>query len=82
MIPERHYWLDSSENVTLLYRIVWGIGILLLLADFWVHRHEQFEFADIFGFHGFYGFVACVVLVLTAKGLRRVIKRPEDYYER
>jgi hypothetical protein len=29
-----------------------------------------------------YGFVACVLLVLTAKALRRLLKRPEDYYER
>ena len=82
MNSERRYWLDSSKNVTLLFRSVWAVGILLLLADFWVHRHEAFEFAQLFGFHGFYGFVACVGLVLTAKALRRVLMRPEDYYDR
>jgi len=82
MNSDRRYWLDSSENVTLLYRGVWAVGILLLLADLWVHRHEAFGFAQLFGFHGFYGFVACVVLVLTAKALRRVLMRPEDYYDR
>ncbi len=29
-----------------------------------------------------FGFVACVALVLTAKALRRILRRPEDYYER
>lgn len=82
MNSERRYWLDSSKNVTLLFRSVWAVGILLLLADFWVHRHEAFGFAQLFGFHGFYGFVACVGLVLTAKALRRVLMRPEDYYDR
>lgn len=82
MNSQRQYWLDRAENVTLLYRVVWGVGVLLLFADFWVHRHEEFEFAQLFGFHGFYGFVACVVLVLTAKALRRVLMRPEDYYDR
>lgn len=82
MNTQRQYWLDKAENVTLLYRSLWGIGLFLLLADLWIHRHEEFAFAHVFGFHGFYGFVACVVLVLTAKGLRTVLKRPEDYYDR
>jgi hypothetical protein len=82
MNSERRYWLDSSDNVTLLYRTVWGIGILLVLADLWIHRHETFGFAELFGFHGFYGFVACVMLVLAAKGLRRAFMRSEDYYDR
>jgi hypothetical protein len=29
-----------------------------------------------------YGFFACVALVLAAKLLRKLIMRPEDYYER
>ena len=36
----------------------------------------------LFGFHAVYGFVACVVLVLAAKQLRRVLMRDENYYER
>jgi hypothetical protein len=27
-----------------------------------------------------YGFVGCVLLVLIAKLLRRLVKRPENYY--
>jgi len=81
-MAERKYWLDRSENVTLLYRGLWTIGILLLLADLVIHRHEEAGFAQVFGFYGFYGFVACVALVLAAKVLRRVVMRPEDYYER
>ena len=82
MKQEPRYWLDSSANVTLLFRSLWGIGILLLLLDLWIHRHEQWSFAEVFGFHGFYGFVACVGLVLTARCLRILLKRPENYYDR
>ena len=35
-----------------------------------------------FGFFAFFGFGAYVFIVLSAKALRRLIKRPEDYYER
>jgi hypothetical protein len=29
-----------------------------------------------------YGFAACVVLVLLAKQLRKLLKRSEDFYDR
>ena len=81
-MAEKTYWLDRSENVTKLYRGLWAIGIVLLLADLVIHRHEEVGFAALFGFYAFYGFVACVALVLAAKVLRRIVMRPEDYYDR
>ena len=37
--------------------------------------------AELFyGFYPIYGFVACVLLVLTAKVMRLVLKRDESYY--
>ena len=82
MNETKTYWLDRKENVTKVYWAVWIVCGLLLLIDPLIHKHEAFEFAEWFGFFGFFGFVACVGLVLTAKLLRRVLKRPEDYYER
>jgi hypothetical protein len=79
---ERKYWLDRSENVTRLYRAVWGVGIALLVAELFFDRHEEFEFAVWFGFFALFGFVACVGLVLAAKALRRILMRPENYYDR
>lgn len=82
MAEHKRYWLDRPENVTKLYRGLWAIGIVLLLGELVVHKHEEIGFAGWFGYFAFFGFVACVALVLTAKQLRRVLKRPEDYYER
>ena len=48
---------------------------LLLAAEPFVYKHGEFRFEEWFGFHGIYGFVACVALVLAAKALRRVLKR-------
>lgn len=78
----KKYWLDSSENVTKLYRGLWVVCLLLVCVDLFLHRHEDFSFATLFGFHALYGFFACVALVLTAKQLRKLIMRPEDYYDR
>lgn len=81
MRADRRYWLDDPGNVTQLYRSLWATGLLLLAAELFLHRHEDFGFATLFGFYAFYGFFACVALVLAAKALRRVLKRPEDYYD-
>jgi len=82
MESKPRYWLDSSRNVTWLYRGLWIICSLLVAVDLVVHRHEEFGFATLFGFHAWYGFLSCVALVLIAKRLRRVLMRDEDYYER
>ena len=82
MSETKKYWLDRSENVTRLYRAVWGVGIALLVAELFLDKHEEFGFAAWFGFFAWFGFVACVTLVLIAKALRRILRRSEDYYER
>jgi hypothetical protein len=53
-----------------------------LAGSFGQRHHEQLGIAGTFGFYAAYGFFACVVLVLMAKVLRLVLKRPEDYYDR
>jgi hypothetical protein len=77
--PER--WLDRAENVRKVYYSVWIACALLLVAELFIDKHVELEMEHLFGFHGFYGLVACVALVLAAKALRRVLKRPESYYD-
>lgn len=75
-------WLDEPKNVAKIYRGLWIFGALLALADLVVHRHAEAGLDGWLGFYAFYGFVACVALVLAAKVLRRIVMRPEDYYDR
>jgi hypothetical protein len=58
-----------------------ALCIALLAVDLIHHRHVVHPWERLIGFYGFYGFVACVVLVLVARALRRVLMRPEDYYD-
>ena len=49
-------------------------------------KHPSFEeglfpIEGYFGFYSLYGFCACVVLVLVAKEMRKVLMRDEDHYE-
>ena len=78
---EKTYWLDQPRNVN---RLVYGLVLIcgvLLLADFFYHKHIHFAFEGWFGFFAWYGFLVCVGLVLLAKALRRIVKRDEDYYD-
>jgi len=82
MAEHKRYWLDRPENVTKLYRAAWVIGLGLIALELTMQRHEALALAGWFAFYALFGFVACVALVLTAKALRRLLKRREDYYER
>ena len=54
---------------------------LVVAAEPFVERHPYFEVETLFGFYAWYGFAACVTMVLAARLLGRVLKRPEDHYE-
>ncbi|MHC4549553.1 MAG: hypothetical protein ACYTEZ_12340 [Planctomycetota bacterium] len=81
MNDEKKYWLDSPRNVRKIVYALAAICVLLVLADLLYHKHLVFGCEGWFGFYGFYGFVCCIFLVLTAKQLRRVLMRREDYYD-
>ena len=78
---DRVYWLDQPENVTLLIRILIGAAAAVTLADFGYHKHGHFGFQEWFAFDAVFGFAAYVGLVNSAKLLRKVVMRDEDYYE-
>lgn len=78
---ERKRWLDYPENVRKVYFSVWIACAVLLGLELLIDKHVETEVERWFGFHGFFGLVACVGLVLAAKLLRRVIARPENYYD-
>lgn len=77
--PQR--WLDRPETVTLIVRALWVVCGLLVLAEFFYHKHPYFEFDGLFAFYAVFGFAAYCTIVFSAKGLRKLIKRDEDYYD-
>ena len=75
-------WFDEPRNFRLFLRCFYGSLLLLLVIDFFIHKHPDFYFEDAPNFFAAYGFISCVLLVLAAKVLRWFIKRNEDYYDR
>jgi hypothetical protein len=82
MTQEKPHVFDKPRNIRRVLRILYVICVLLLAADLIIHRHVIHDWESLWGFYGLYGFVACVTLVLLAKQLRRLVMRPEDYYDR
>ena len=78
---EKIHIFDRPENVERLLKVFYAICILLAVADFVLHRHIGFDWEKIPAFYAIYGFVACVLLVLIAKRMRKVVMRKEDYYD-
>ncbi len=73
-------WVDKPGNGNRIFRALIVVCALLFVADFVIERHGEFEIEDLPGFFAVYGFVSFTVLILAAKALRGLIKRPEDYY--
>jgi hypothetical protein len=72
--------IDTPKSAN---RIFWGLAVLcgvLFLLDFTYEKHGHFEVEHIPGFYGIYGFVMFTGLILVAKALRVLIRRPEDFY--
>ena len=78
---DKTYLFDNPRNVTRLLRGFYIICAILFVADFIVHRHTIHPWEGFPGFFAIYGFVACVVLVVIAKEMRKVLMRKEDYYD-
>ena len=80
MNKAKQHLFDNPRNVSLLLRGLYAVCAVLFLLDFILHRHTTHAWEDFTGFYAIFGFVAYVTIVLTAKQLRKILKRKEDYY--
>ena len=73
-------WFTKTKNANKLFLGLALLCFALFLADFTYHKHGHFHIEEIPGFYGAYGFFMFTALILVAKALRLLIKRPENYY--
>jgi hypothetical protein len=78
---DKSQWLDRPANVSKLLWALTGFGGLLFVADAFYDKHAQFSPEEYFGFYAIVGFFAFVGIVLAGKQLRKILMRPEDYYD-
>lgn len=80
-MADKQHLFDNPRNVKRVLFGLYAVCTTLLLADVVYHRHVVTPAEEIFGFYAVYGFVACVLLVLIAKEMRKLLMRKEDYYD-
>ena len=78
---EKQHLFDKPEKVNRLLRGFYIVCGILFALDFVLHRHTIHAWEDFPGFYAIFGFVACVVLVLVAREMRKIVMRREDYYD-
>lgn len=74
------YWLARPSTIKLLWRAFMVVLALLVGAQAFVYIKGYFGIDGWFGFGAIYGFASCLAMVLFAKALGYVLKRPENYY--
>ena len=75
-------WLDKPENVTKIYRWLIAVCAFLVVAGFFVGGHGELAILHFPAFYGVFGFIAFVFIVFAGIGLRKLVMRDEDYYDR
>ena len=75
-------YFDRPETIKKLWIMLYAICGLLVVADFFTHRHPHFGFDGFLGFCALLGFVSCAVLILFSKLVSLVLKAKEDYYDK
>lgn len=74
------HWLARPRTIRWLWRIFVAILALTVIAQLVVEVHPHFGLEGFFGFNALYGFIACAALILVARAIGALLKRPDRYY--
>lgn len=75
------HWLVRPSTIRRLWWIFGVVLALTVLAQLVIDIHAYFAVDGWFGFYALFGFLSCVAMVLFAKVLGYVLKRPDTYYD-
>ncbi len=77
---ERH-WLTRPEAVRAVWRLFIAVLAAVVLAGAFVPEEAHFDAERLPGFYAWFGFLACAVLIVLAKAIGVLLKRPDTYYD-
>jgi len=78
---EPMHWLVRPATIRKLWFGCSAVLVLVVLAQAVIYIKGYFGVDGWFGFGAVYGFASCLLMVLVAKLLGVVLKRPQGYYE-
>lgn len=77
-----NHWLTRESTIRHLWVVFAIVLAATVLLDLVVHHHPYFGLEGTFGFGAWFGFASCVALIVAAKALGWLLKRPDTYYDR
>ena len=51
------------------------------MMDLVIQHHSYFGLHGTFGFGAWFGFATCMAMILFAKALGTILRRPDTYYD-
>jgi hypothetical protein len=75
------HWLVRPRTIRTLWIVFCIVLALTLLAQVFIVIKSSFDMDGWPGFAAVFGFLACLALVLVARGLGLLLKRRDDYYD-
>lgn len=75
------HWLVRPETIRKLW-IGGGVALAaLVIVEVGVYTHGYFGLDGTFAFNAWYGFAACVAMIVGANWLGALLKREDTYYD-
>ena len=74
-------FLSRPSVIRRLWWLLWVVLALTVMAQGVFYVKGYFGVDGWFGFGAVYGFACCLLMVLLAKALGAVLKRPREYYQ-
>lgn len=73
--------LTRPKTIRTLWWVFIAALVAVVLAEFLIPNEPHFSVERVFGFNAWFGFGACAVLILLAKAIGILTKRPDTYYD-
>lgn len=80
-MKKAHQFFDKPGKRKVLPLFFYASLAVLLVVDFFIHKHAAFDWEGWPNFFAVYGFVSCILLIYLARLLHFLVKRDEDYYD-
>ena len=75
------HWLTRPGTIRRLWIAFIAVLAATVSAELFIEHEAHFGFDATLGFHAWYGFASCAVMIVVAKLLGFLLKRRDDYYE-
>ncbi len=74
-------WILRPRNIRKLWWLFCLVLAMTVLAQALIPIHAEFGVDGWFGFSAYFGFLSCMAMVVFARLIGGVLKRPDDYYD-